>query len=214
MFLVRSLAAPEAAEPQDSLRSLAALGRVERAVGRLVLLPLVACLSGACAHEEGFAGQVLRKGDLAVQVGPVPPSWKRIDVEGADLAFHDDAREGSTLVDVRCRRRDDDAPLSVLTDHLIMGTTEREVGTQETVPFDGREAMHTLLRAKLDGVPMQYDLYVMKKDGCIYDIVYVAPPTHFAEGAQDFERFTRGIHALSSPKAVGSERTRTSPSDP
>ena len=176
----------------------------------LVLFVLV----GACAHGDAFEEGVLRKGDLRVEVGPLPAGWRRVDVEGADLAFRDDARAGSTLFDVRCGRRDEDAPLSVLTVHLIMGTTEREIEKQEVLPFDRREALHTLLSAKLDGVPMQYDIYVMKKDGCVYDLVYVARPTQFALGAQDFERFTRGVHALSSPKAVGSERTRTSPSDP
>jgi hypothetical protein len=181
---------------------------------RIPLLLPVALLLGACAHADRFEDGVLRKGDLSVQVGPLPPSWRRIDVEGADLAFRDEAHAGSTLFDVRCGRRDDDAPLSVLTQHLLMGTTDREIDAQETIPFDGREAMHTLLRAKLDGVPMQYDLYVMKKDGCIYDIVYVAAPSRFAEGAQDFERFTRGVHATSSARAVGGERAGSSSSNP
>jgi hypothetical protein len=181
---------------------------------RSVILPVLAVVLGACAHAGTFDDSVLRKGDLTVQVGPVPSSWRRIQVEGADLAFRDEAREGSTLFDVRCGGRDDDAPLSALTGHLIMGTTEREIASQETVPFDGREAMHTLLRAKLDGVPMQYDIYVMKKDGCVYDIVYVAAPDNFVEGAQDFERFARGVRAFSSPRAVGSQRSRSSSSDP
>ncbi len=180
---------------------------------RPTLLPLVVVLLGACAHADGFEDGVLRKGDLAVHFGPQPPGWRRVDVDGADLAFRDDDREGSTLVNVRCGRRDDDAPLSVLSDHLVMGTTEREIESRLTVPFDGREAMHTLLRAKLDGVPMQYDIFVMKKDGCLYDVVYVAPPARFAEGAPDFERFSRGMRALSSPTAIGSEQTATPRSD-
>ena len=167
----------------------------------------VVWLLGACAHGDAFDGAVLRKGDLSVQFGPRPPSWRRVDVEGADLAFRDDGREGSALFNVRCERRDGDAPLSVLTQHLVMGTTERQVEGQETLPFDGREAMHTVLQAKLDGVPMQYDIYVMKKDGCTYDIVYVAPPDHFAEGAEGFERFSRGVHTQSPARALGADQT-------
>jgi hypothetical protein len=120
-------------------------------------------------------------------------------VEGADLAFRDDERSGSTLFNVRCGQRDDDAPLTALTAHLIMGTTEREFDAQDTVPFDGREALHTLLRAKLDGVPMQYDIYVMKKDGCLFDLVYVAPPDRFGDGAADFEHFAKGLRTEASP---------------
>lgn len=180
----------------------------------VVGLATLAAFVTACAHAETFDDGVLRKADLTVRVGPLPPSWRRIHVEGADLAFRDDPREASALFNVRCGRRDDDAPLSALTDHLIMGTTAREVDHQETIPFDGREAMRTLVRAKLDGVPMQYEIYVMKKDGCVYDIVYVAPPGRFADGAPDFERFTQGVHAVSSPRAPGSEQTGSSSSGP
>ena len=177
-------------------------------------LPIALALFAACAHGESFDDGVLHKGDLAVRVGPLPAGWRRIDVEGADLAFRDDAREGSALFNVRCGQRDDDAPLSVLTDHLIMGTTERDVESQDTIPFDGREAMRTVVRAKLDGVPMRYDIYVMKKDGCIYDIVYVAPPDRFADGAKDFEQFSLGRPlALDSPERR-QPATGTSSADP
>ena len=113
-------------------------------------LPIAIALVAACAHGESFDDGVLHKGDLAVRVGPLPAGWRRIDVDGADLAFRDDAREGSALFNVRCGQRDDDAPLSVLTDHLIMGTTDRDIESQETIPFDGREAMRTVVRARLD----------------------------------------------------------------
>jgi hypothetical protein len=170
--------------------------------------------AAACAHAESVDEGVLRKGALTVHLGPVPPSWQRVQVEGADLAYRDQGREGSTLVDVRCHQRDDDAPLSALTEHLIMGTTDREYQSQDVIPFDGREALHTLMRAKLDGVPMQYDIYVMKKDGCVYDLVYVAPPDHYTYGAADFERFARGLHAASPPVAVGGAGKAPSSNDP
>jgi hypothetical protein len=175
----------------------------------VLLVALAACAHARSSVEDG----VLHKGDLRIALGPVPPDWQRVRVEGADLAFRDQPRQGSTLLGVRCHQRDDDAPLTVLTNHLIMGTTDREVQSQETVPFDGREALHTLMQAKLDGVPMQYDIYVMKKDGCVYDLVYVAPPDKYSAGAADFERFARGLHAVSPPVAVGGAHA-ASTSDP
>jgi hypothetical protein len=154
-------------------------------------------LLAGCAHDEAFQGGVLRKGGLVIAVGPVPSTWRRVDVEGADIAFRDDARAGSAMFDVHCGGRDDDAPLAILTQNLVMGTTAREFDTQEVIPFDRREALHSKLRARLDGVPMQYDIYVMKKDGCVYDVVYVAPPDRFADGSGDFERFVAGLHTVS-----------------
>ena len=170
-------------------------------LGALALAALALLGTASCGHAQSFDEGVLRKGGLAVRVGPVPSGWRRIQVDGADLAFRDDERSGSALFNVRCGQRDDDAPLTALTQHLIMGTTEREFDAQDTVPFDGREALHSLLRAKLDGVPMQYDIYVMKKDGCVYDLVYVAPPGRFATGAAAFEPFATGLRSEGSPAA-------------
>jgi hypothetical protein len=165
-------------------------------VRRFALLATVLVLSG-CPHSESFDDGVFRKDHIEVRFGPVPAGWQAVHVEGADLAFRDDPHEGSALFDVRCGNRDDDAPLGVLTEHLVMGTTERNFDSQDVVPFDRREAMHSVMRAKLDGVAMQYDIYVMKKDGCVYDLVYVAPPARFAEGSGAFERFAGGMHASS-----------------
>jgi hypothetical protein len=169
-------------------------GMVRRRALLLAVLFLGAL--AACAHADSFEGGVLRKGELTVRVGPVPPEWRRVRIDGADLAYRDQPREGSVLFDVRCGRSAD-APLTVLTEHLIMGTTDRDFVHQETLPFDEREALHTLMRAKLDGVPMQYDIYVMKKDLCVFDLVYVAPPAQFTVGAADFERFATALHASS-----------------
>jgi len=162
---------------------------------RRLRLVALAWLAG-CAHADALKDGILHKNDLTLELGPVPPGWRRIQVDGGDLAYRDDAREASALLDVRCRR-DDDAPLTALTAHLVMGTTDRTIQKQEIVAFDGRQAMHTLLDAKLDGVAMRYDIYVLKKDGCVHDIVYVAPPDRFADGVPGFERFALGLHVRS-----------------
>ena len=130
-----------------------------------------------------------------MHVPDVPSEWRAISVTEADLAFRDDPREASILLNGRCHKNDSDTPLVSLTNHLIIGTTEREVVSQDTIAFDGREALHTVMRAKLDGVKMAYDIYVMKKDGCVFDFVYVAEPSTFDGGAPAFERFVSGIHA-------------------
>jgi hypothetical protein len=158
---------------------------------------VVGCASAPPRLESG----VYREGPLAFQVGDVPSSWRPVQVEGATLAYRDDPHLASILLDGRCHRKDDDVPLLALTDHLVMGTTAREISSQETVPFDGREAMHTRLRAKLDGVLLDYDIFVLKKDGCIYDFVYVADPrkgtdAERSDGMSSFERFTGTFHTL------------------
>jgi len=175
---------------------VAARGKLGGAL--LVALALAACGGPQARFESG----VYRDGPLAFRLGEVPADWRAVRVEGATLAYRDEPHRASVLVDGRCHQRDDDVPLVALTDHLVMGTTEREITSQETIPFDGREAMHTRLRAKLDGVPRAYDIFVTKKDGCIYDFVYVADPAAGDDGAQAFERFVGSFRTLSSGGAA------------
>src|SRR5579883_1493673 len=151
-------------------------------------------LAEACGSAQQFNGHVFTNERLSFRVPDVPRDWRRIEVTAADLAFRDDAHEASVLLNGRCSGRDEDVPLASLTDHLIMGTTSREFISQDTIPFDAREALHTVMRAKLDGVLLQYDIYVLKKDGCVFDFVYVVEPQHFTEGAPAFEQFVMGIH--------------------
>jgi hypothetical protein len=150
----------------------------------------------ACGASMTFDGSVYRNGKLAFRVGPIPSSWRRLEVNDAAMAFRDDAAQATVLVNGRCDVPSDDAPLVALTAHLLIGTTERELKTEETVPFDGREARHTVLTAKLDGVAKTLDLYVLKKDSCVYDFAYITVPERYAAAAPAYQSFVAGFHTL------------------
>jgi hypothetical protein len=67
--------------------------------------------------------------------------------------------------------------------------------SQERVDLDGRAALRTEMIAELDGVKKRYVVYVLKKDGCVYDFLHVSPGQ---DGGKDaFERFVRGFGTLS-----------------
>ena len=160
------------------------------------LAALLAAACAACAASPSFDGTRYRGQYAAFRLAPLPPTWKRLALPAADLAFRDDAHEGSILINSRCASADRDAPLLSLTEHLIIGTTDRHITREETLPFDSREARHTLLRARLDGVPMAYDIFVLKKNGCVYDLVYVSPPGAADAGTAEFEQFVHGFHTV------------------
>ena len=165
---------------------------------------LVAC-AGACAGgaHRSFDGAVYRDGPVAFQIGAVPAGWRPVEVTDASLAYRDETHGASVLLNARCRRPDEGTPLVALTNHLLMGSTAREVVSQVAEPFDAREALHTKLRAKWDGVPIALDIYVMKKDGCTYDFVYMVDPSAFDSAARDFESFVHGFRTLPGSGLVG-----------
>jgi hypothetical protein len=153
-------------------------------------------LSVGCAGPA-FDGRTYRGEGYAFRVPPAPSGWHRLEVEQGGLAFRDPPNDGLVAVTGRCGDNADDVPLASLTQHLFIQFTDRDVLTQEVVPFDGREAMHTVLLAKLDGVPKKFDVWVMKKDGCIFDLYYIARPDRFDAGAPAFVAFVKGFSAES-----------------
>jgi hypothetical protein len=150
----------------------------------------------ACGGAS-FDGQVYRNDDLSFRVRAVPSSWRRIETEGVLLAFRDAAGSASVSVTGRCGKDGDDVPLEALTHHLFLAFTEREIEKQARVALDGREALHTELRAKLDGVQKEFSVFVLKKNGCVYDFVHVAAAGADRSGRTEFARFVESFTALS-----------------
>ena len=57
----------------------------------------------------------------------------------------------------------------------------------------GREALRTTVRANLDGVDVMIEYVVLKKDGCLFDLTYIAVPTDFGQHSQAFEQVIAGF---------------------
>jgi hypothetical protein len=154
-------------------------------------LLLAACVS-ACGGPT-FDGQVYRGEDLSFRLGPLPSNWRRIDSDGALLAFRNDSSASTIAVNGRCGVDGDDVPLASLTQHLFLHFTDRKIIKQETVKLDGREALRTDLIAELDGVDKHYVVYVLKKDGCVYDFLLIEEAETSANNPRDFETLVTGF---------------------
>jgi hypothetical protein len=180
------------------------LASVRRPMRRLLRLPLLAAvllavLVGCAGCSAGLQGDTFHGEGFAFRIGPLPPTWHRVDISHAALAFRDERDGASIVLNARCGVDGEDVPLEALTQHLFMRFTEREIVDQRVVPFDRREALRSVVTAKLDGVPMKFETWVLKKDGCVYDMAFMAAPLRFDRGAEEFERFVRGFATVSPP---------------
>lgn len=155
-----------------------------------------AVLLASAGCSGGLDGGIFRGEGYAFRIGPVGPGWHRVPASHTALAWRDDAGGGTIVVNGRCGVDGEDVPLESLTQHLFLRFTERKVVEQTVVPFDHREAMHTVIEAKLDGVPMKFTVWVLKKDGCVYDLAYMAAPARFERGSPEFDRFVRGFATI------------------
>jgi hypothetical protein len=128
----------------------------------------------------------------AFRVGALPPEWRRVDARG-DLTFR--SPEGGTIyANVECELTDD-APLDVLVNHLLFGVDVKKERREE-ITLSGRKGLRARVDGELDGVPIQLDLVVMKKDGCTYDLGLIAGTERFRELENDFDSFVEGFDTV------------------
>jgi hypothetical protein len=165
--------------------------RVTRGLALLLILGLF----GACAPRGSLrADGTFRREEISYKI-EAPDGWERMSVSGADLAWARKDLGASILVNSRCKGVDD-APLHVLTNHLLFGTTDREFVSQREVEVSRRAALESNVKARLDGVPRQLAILVMKKDGCVYDLVLDSSPERFAAALPAFEEVKGSFDVL------------------
>ncbi|MBC7171662.1 MAG: hypothetical protein H5U40_04510 [Polyangiaceae bacterium] len=152
----------------------------------------------ACGGGGTYQGGVYRDREATYGIGELGRDWESIEIgDENDLAFRNESLGAIVQVNASCDPALD-IPLEALTNHLLIGFTEREdVEPQSRIPLDEREALRTHVLAKLDGVPRELLLYVLKKDECVYDFALVAPPRSggFERARPGFESMVAGFHA-------------------
>ena len=160
----------------------------------LAATPLLGALLPGCATGS-FVDWVYRDAQTAYRVGPLPEAWHRLTLAGGDVAFRHDSG-GSVLAEGLCGSAKD-TPLDVLTNQALFGIEAKQERSRVPITLDGRAALDTHLVGTLDGVPIELELVVLKKDGCTYDLQLAAGPDTFAARTGDFHSFVAGFHELS-----------------
>ncbi len=150
-----------------------------------------------CATTGALQGGVYKSEQTSFRIGPVSPDWTPVTVDHQnDVAWHNQAKGAVMHVDSDCDPGQD-IPLTALRSHLMIGFTERSVISEERVPMDGREALRTHFNAKLDGVPRDILLQILKKDGCVYDFGLITPAgPSFDDALADFDQMLAGFGTL------------------
>jgi hypothetical protein len=128
------------------------------------------------------------------RIGDRGSGWSRIDAGDNDLAF-EHATLGTMAINSTCEDYSD-VPEQALMNHLLFGTRQRKYVTEEMLTLDGRGAFHVVVELELDGVPVTLEVYLVKKDGCVYDLTRVSSRPAFEPGRADFRRFVEGFAVL------------------
>ena len=162
-----------------------------------VLLVAMLTLAWGCGASASFRDGVYDDGTVRYRVGP-RAGFERVEVEDNDLAFFN-RHLGTITINSTCSEYED-VPQDALLNHLLFGTRERDFRVDEVLTLDGRGAKHVVVDVELDGVPLTLEIYLVKKDGCVYDVVLDAPPTHFADALSGYQTLLAGFDVLPRPE--------------
>jgi hypothetical protein len=116
--------------------------------------------------------------------------WRRVSESRADLELRHAQAPAGILVNATCDPRVVHRPLDALPREILAGFTERVVQERDAGVVSGREAVHMVVEGQEDrgGDRVGLELYVLKGDRCVYDLVYAAPPADFPRWRGDFQR--------------------------
>ncbi|MCK6502885.1 hypothetical protein L6R53_05730 [Myxococcota bacterium] len=149
----------------------------------LALLALPACAGGR--HARRLEGRF--------ELGQPGDTWTRVKPGGADQAWYHGGLSASIYADSNCATRFDDRPLDKLAQAAVYGVATSAPLRTEDRTIDGRDGHLRVVDGRIDGVTVRIGVAVLKKDECVYDLVYMAPPTTFDTGWDAFEQVIGGF---------------------
>lgn len=160
---------------------------------------IVGLVGALCGCRGVLAGQTFTHEGVSYRViQPEGREWRRVDFADNDLAWMSTTSPHVIAINSTCTGHED-PPLDVLTNHLVFGFTDRETISRTPFMLDGRDALRTLVHAKLDGVPTSVELVVLKKNGCVHDFTYISPIGNEGTYRKEFEAMVSGFKQERSP---------------
>jgi hypothetical protein len=121
--------------------------------------------------------------------------WAPASAPPGDFAWYNEDLGATVYADTSCGRRFDDAPLTVLSNHLTMGFDNVEIQQETELFLAGRAGLERISRASLDGIPIALVSTVIKKGPCVFDLILICPPDRFERSLSEYRDFRDGFDA-------------------
>ena len=153
-------------------------------------LSLMACLG------RDYRGGIMRYEQAKVfRITPLPTPWKGPKLRYKEMIHENDTIGGTIVTDALCGPKFEDTPLEMLAKHLFYKLERPQMRPHRYFQLAGRDAIRVEGMGSIDGVPLQMAVVVLKKNHCVYDFVYFAPPNGFDQGVSDFENYYQSLQA-------------------
>lgn len=147
-----------------------------------------------CACSLGGPLRVDKKADSFSVATPSSP-WKEQNSEDKDSdRVFVNSRTGSIIALSSVCKRYEQVSLEALRKDLVNPIEGREIASEERRPLDDREALFTRVKGRMDGVPVESHLVVLRKNDCIFDFALHAKEKITQEDDRDFLSFVSSFH--------------------
>lgn len=128
------------------------------------------------------------------RVAPLSQNWKRVPVEGGDIAFYNSASDIMFTVSSVCADRDYN--LETLSDSLAVGLGKKQMKLRKDIEVGGAAGLYTEYDVSLDDENFSLATVVHKSSKCDYDFSYFTDPAGFQANLGNFIDFLSGFEEL------------------
>lgn len=128
------------------------------------------------------------------RVASLSQDWKKVPVEGGDIAFYNSANNTMFTVSSVCANRDYN--LETLSDSLAVGLGKKRMELRKDIEVGGGGGLYTEYEVSLDGENFSLATVVHKSAKCDYDFSYSTDPAGFQAGLGKFLDFLSGFKEL------------------
>ncbi len=126
------------------------------------------------------------------EIGKLPDYWAPIKDTTADASYWSKKTGATILINSLCEKYGS-ASLYVLTQNILRGVDDLNAEVEEEIMLVDRKALHTIATGKIDGVLIKTNIYVMRKDYCIYDFTYQVQAEFYSKDVKDFENLVKSF---------------------
>lgn len=120
-------------------------------------------------------------------------NWIKKPFTKTDLFFEHKTKTAEIYLNAECEHVSD-SPLSALTAQLLVGFTNIQYLSRETIPIAERNALVTKVFANIDGVKRLLKIAVLRKNKCVYDAV-LSMAHEDNEKEKDFDMLLKSLWA-------------------
>lgn len=131
---------------------------------------------------------ILKKSNFYTYKEPNHKSFKPVDSSNIDKLWMHSENGNSISVISDCSTNDDPS-LKQIAQGITSGIQQLQTKSTNFKMYNNRKALFTHFLGDVDGVTSEFDLVVLKKNGCIYTLTHVATKKSYAQTKDVFESF-------------------------